>query len=108
VTQSKSKSPKAACVSAGTLTLFWIEGYGGGLFLPFKDLTNRTETYGGGRYLYDTIKGADLSASPEAVILDFNFAYNPSCAYGPDWICPLAPRENALPFPVSAGERAFS
>jgi uncharacterized protein (DUF1684 family) len=89
------------------LSLYWLQGYGGGLFLPFKDLTSGGATYGGGRYLYDAIKGADLGAGPDAVTLDFNFAYNPSCAYSPQWICPLAPRENALPVAVEAGERAF-
>ena len=64
----------------GTLDLFWVAGYGGGLFLPFGDATNGDTTYGGGRYLYDTIKGADLGASGSELILDFNFAYNPSCA----------------------------
>jgi uncharacterized protein (DUF1684 family) len=94
-------------VEASTLTLYWIEGYGGGLFLPFKDRTNGAGTYGGGRYLYDTIKGADLGAGPESIVLDFNFAYNPSCAYSADWVCPLAPAENTLPFALEAGERAF-
>lgn len=89
------------------LTLFWIEGYGGGLFLPFKDSTNGIETYGGGRYLYDTIKGADLGAYPHGILLDFNFAYNPSCAYSPRWTCPLAPAENTLPLRIDAGELAF-
>ncbi len=89
------------------LTLYWIEGYGGGLFLPFKDRTNGTETYGGGRYLYDTIKGADLGAGPDTMLLDFNFAYNPSCAYSPQWTCPLAPAENNLPLRIEAGELAF-
>ena len=89
------------------LSLFWIEGYGGGLFLPFKDATNGHETYGGGRYLYDTIKGVDLGVSNEKILLDFNFAYNPSCAYHPRWVCPLSPRENTLPFPVTAGEKDF-
>jgi len=89
------------------LALYWLEGYGGGLFLPFKDLTNGAGTYGGGRYLYDTIKGADLGAGPDLIVMDFNFAYNPSCAYSPKWICPLAPRENTLPTRVEAGERMF-
>ena len=87
-----------------TLTLFWLEGYGGGLFLPFKDQTSGRETYGGGRYLYDTVKGADLGAAPDSILLDFNFAYNPSCAYNPRWVCPLAPRENVLDFRIEAGE----
>ncbi len=97
----------AVQVRAATLTLFWIEAYAGGLFLPFKDGTSGVETYGGGRYLYDTIKGADLGAGPDSILLDFNFAYNPSCAYDPRWVCPLAPRVNTLPFRIEAGELAF-
>jgi uncharacterized protein (DUF1684 family) len=87
------------------LALYWIEGYGGGLWLPFGDSSNGTSTYGGGRYLYDTIKGADLGASADELVLDFNFAYNPSCAYDDRWSCPLPPAENRLPLGVSAGER---
>ena len=87
------------------LTIYRIEGYGGGLFLPFADASAGSETYGGGRYLYDTIKGADLGASGSILIADFNFAYNPSCSYSPDWVCPLAPPENHVPNPVRAGER---
>lgn len=90
-----------------TLSLYWIEGYGGGLFLPFGDASNGRATYGAGRYLYDTIKGADLGAATDHLILDFNFAYNPSCAYNPRWVCPLAPYENRLPVPIEAGEMAF-
>ena len=89
-----------------SLSLFWIEGYGGGLFLPFKDASNGRATYGGGRYLYDTIKGADLNTGWNDFILDFNYAYNPSCAYNDQWFCPLAPPENRLSFAVAAGERA--
>ena len=87
------------------LTLFWIEGYGGGIFLPFADATNGTDTYGGGRYLLDTIKGADLGAYEGRLVLDFNFAYQPSCAYAPLWVCPLAPPENRLAASVRAGEK---
>jgi len=89
------------------LTLFWIDGYGGGLFLPFGDATNGADggAYGGGRYLYDTIKGADLGADRERIVLDFNYAYNPSCAYNERWVCPLSPPENRLTIPVRAGER---
>lgn len=88
------------------LTLYWIEGYGGGLFLPFKDLTAGSLTYGGGRYLIDAIKGADLGLDPDGrLILDFNFAYHPSCAHNPAYVCPLAPSENVLSHPVPAGER---
>ena len=94
------------------LSVFWMEGYGGGLWLPFGDSTNKNETYGGGRYLYDSIKGADLGAgadpSGNTMLLDFNFAYNPSCAYDHRWSCPLSPPENKLPLAVRAGELAFS
>ena len=89
------------------LTLFWIMGYGGGIFLPFKDLTSGTETYAGGRYLIDTIKGADLGWEDDRLVIDFNFAYNPSCAYNDQWVCPLAPLENSLNFPILAGEKKF-
>lgn len=88
-----------------SLSLFWLEGYGGGLFLPFGDATNGALTYGGGRYLLDTIKGADLGFMTAGAALDFNFAYNPSCAYNPDWVCPLTPPENRLPLAVTAGEQ---
>ena len=87
------------------LALYWLEGYGGGLWLPFSDATSGAETYGGGRYLYDTIKGADLGIAGAEIVLDFNFAYNPSCAYDERWSCPLSPPENRLPFAVTAGER---
>ena len=90
----------------GELTLFWIEGYGGGLFLPFRDATCGGETYGGGRYLLDAIKGADLGAGGDGrLILDFNFAFHPSCAHAPDWVCPLAPPDNDLPNVICGGER---
>ena len=88
------------------LTLYWISGYGGGVFLPFRDATNGTETFGAGRYLLDTIKGADLGCTEDGrTILDFNFAYNPSCSYSELWVCPLAPLENSIPRPLLAGER---
>jgi uncharacterized protein (DUF1684 family) len=94
----------------GDLTLFWTLGYGGGLFLPFRDATAGQETYGAGRYLTDTIKGTfgrGLAVDGERVVLDFNYAYNPSCAYNSRWACPLAPPENRLDAPVRAGELAF-
>ncbi len=90
----------------GELTLYWLGGYGGGVFLPFTDATSGTETYGGGRYLLDTIKSADLGEAPDGrVILDFNFAYAPSCAHAPRFVCPLAPKGNRLPQPVRGGEK---
>ncbi len=86
---------------------FGSGGYGGGLFLPFADATNRRSTYGGGRYLLDTVKGADLGSAGSRLILDFNLAYSPSCAYNPRWVCPLAPAGNRLDFPVPAGENTL-
>ena len=88
-----------------SLELYWLEGYGGGLFLPFSDTTSGDETYGGGRYLLDTVKGADLGTEVGRLVLDFNYAYNPSCAYDIKWVCPLAPLQNRLAIPVHAGER---
>jgi hypothetical protein len=94
--------------SAQSLELYWLEGYGGGLFLPFRDGTSGRETYGACRYLLDTVKGADLGMDGSRLILDFNFAYNPSCAYDPKWVCPLAPPPNRLTVRIEAGERATS
>jgi uncharacterized protein (DUF1684 family) len=89
----------------GDLEVYWIAVYGGGVFIPFRDTTSGTETYGAGRYLLDTIKGADLGGSGDRLVLDFNYAYHPSCAYDPRWSCPLAPPANRLAVPVRAGER---
>ena len=94
----------------GELTLFWLTGYGGGLFLPFWDPTAPAETYGAGRYLVDTIKGTfgrGMVLDGDDAVLDFNYAYNPSCAYDSRWACPLAPWENRLTAPVRAGELNF-
>ena len=88
-----------------TLPVYWLDGYGGGIFLPFRDATAGEETYGAGRYLFDTVKGADLGSRGDRLILDFNFAYNPSCAYDPKWVCPLAPPGNRLDVAIRAGER---
>ncbi|HST25165.1 MAG TPA: DUF1684 domain-containing protein [Gaiellaceae bacterium] len=89
-----------------SLDCLWLQGYGGGLFLPFGDASNGATTYGAGRYLLDTVKGADLGQDGDALVLDFNFAYNPSCVYNPRWVCPLAPAANRLPVEVEAGERS--
>ena len=94
------------------LTVFSLVGYGGGLFLPFRDATSGNETYGGGRYLFDTVKNTDglaldLTPSSPEITIDFNFAYNPSCVYDARWACPLAPRENWLTVPVRAGEMMY-
>jgi len=92
---------------ARRLALFWLPEYSGGLFLPFRDGTNGRETYGGGRYLLDTAKGADLGGDPDAgtVVVDFNFAFQPSCAFDPRWSCPLSPPDNRLEIEIRAGER---
>jgi len=91
--------------SSVSLDLYWLEEYGGGLFVPFRDATSGSETYGAGRYLLDTVKGADLGAVNGRLALDFNFAYHPSCVYDPRWICPLAPLANRVLIPIRAGER---
>jgi len=90
---------------ARQLDLYWLDGYGGGVFVSFADATSGTETYGAGRYLLDTIKGADLGEADGRLVLDFNFAYNPSCSYDPRWVCPLAPPGNRLAVAVRGGER---
>ncbi|MGH2685667.1 MAG: DUF1684 domain-containing protein [Actinomycetota bacterium] len=87
------------------LAVWWLDAYAGGAFVPFRDSTAGRETYGGGRYLIDSAKGADLGSAGDRVVLDFNYAYHPSCAYDPRWACPLAPAENRLGFAVAAGER---
>lgn len=87
------------------LDVFWLDAYGGGLFIPFADATTGSSTYGGGRYLIDTVKGADLGVEAGRLVLDFNFAYQPSCSYSPRWVCPLAPASNRLDLAVEAGER---
>jgi uncharacterized protein len=99
----------------GALDVWRLRTYGGGLFVPVKDALAGAPggTYGGGRYVLDTIKGADLGpgatgagapGDPSTVVIDLNFAYNPSCAYDPAWACPLAPPGNVLPVPVPVGE----
>ncbi|MEU4014436.1 DUF1684 domain-containing protein [Microbacterium sp. NPDC028030] len=93
---------------AGPLDVWRLMSYGGGLFIPVRDglAGHPGGTYGGGRYLVDTIKGADLGSDAVrgTIVLDFNFAYNPSCAYDPAWACPLAQPGNVLDVPVPVGE----
>jgi uncharacterized protein (DUF1684 family) len=95
----------------GSLDVWRLKSYGGGLFVPVRDALSGKPggTYGGGRYLLDTIKGADLGrgAKPDSIVLDFNFAYNPSCAYDPEWACPLAPKGNIVAGEIPVGERYF-
>jgi uncharacterized protein (DUF1684 family) len=88
----------------GDLDVWWLASYGGGVFVPVRDATAGSATYCGGRYLLDTVKGADLGGDNGRLILDFNFAYNPSCAYDPAWACPLPPAGNTLGRALLAGE----
>jgi uncharacterized protein len=88
----------------GTLDVWWLTSYGGGLFVPLKDTTSGRTTYGGGRYLLDSTKGADLGRVEDRLVLDLNFAYAPSCAYDAAWACPLAPEGNTLATEVPVGE----
>ena len=95
----------------GELSLWWLAAYGGGLFLPVRDATSGPQSYGGGRYLTDTVKGTHGRGvemlSRTRVLLDLNYLYNPSCAYDDQWLCPLAPEENRLTVPISAGELKY-
>ena len=95
---------RAHLPGGGGLDVWWLATYGGGVFVPVKDASAGSATYGGGRYLLDTVKGADLGGDGGHLILDFNFAYNPSCAYDPRWVCPLTPPENRLELAVRGGE----
>jgi uncharacterized protein len=89
----------------GTVDVWWLDSYGGGVFVPLRDGSAGRGTYGGGRYLLDTVKGADLGGGDGRLVVDLNFAYHPSCAYDPRWSCPLAPDGNRLTADVQAGEQ---
>jgi uncharacterized protein (DUF1684 family) len=93
---------RAGVPAVGELDVWWLLGYGGGMFIPVRD--SALQTYGGGRYLIDTVKGADLGGDGDRLVLDMNFAYNPSCAYDPAWACPLAPAGNTVAVPLPVGE----
>lgn len=90
----------------GSLAAWKLQSYGGSIFVPFRDGSSGREggSYGAGRYLLDTIKGAYLGGSGETFILDFNFAYNPSCAYDEAWACPLPGMDNRLAADIPVGE----
>jgi hypothetical protein len=87
------------------IDVWWLHQYGGGLFLPLRDGTAGHGSYGGGRYLLDSAKGADLGGCDDTVVIDLNFLYHPSCRYNPRWQCPLAPVGNTIKTAVRAGER---
>lgn len=89
----------------GELTIY-ADTYGHDLFLPFKDVTNGDETYGAGRYL-DNHRPTIQRLQGELYQIDFNYAYNPYCAYQTNYSCPLPPRENWLKIPIRAGEKDF-
>jgi uncharacterized protein (DUF1684 family) len=88
-----------------SVDVWWMDQYGGGLFVPLRDGTANEESYGGGRYLLDSAKGADLGGGSDWLVVDLNFLYHPSCRYAPEWQCPLAPAGNVVSAPVRAGER---
>jgi len=87
------------------IEVWWLQQYAGGLFLPLRDGSAGTTSYGGGRYALDTAKGADLGGTAHSLVVDLNFLYHPSCRYNPAWVCPLAPAGNRISEPVLAGER---
>lgn len=83
------------------LQLRETEEYRDYLFLPFSDLTNGEETYGGGRYLDLSIPEGD------SIVINFNKAYNPYCAYDEKYSCPIVPKENTLDYAIKAGVKKF-
>jgi len=96
---------RLAVPALGSLDVWWLHAYGGGVFVPFKDATAGVTSYAGGRYVLDTVKGADLGGDRTHLVVDLNFAYNPSCAYSPVWTCPLPPPGNVLTGAVPVGEQ---
>jgi uncharacterized protein (DUF1684 family) len=96
---------RVALPIGGTLDVWWLHQYGGGIFVPLRDGTSGRGSYGGGRYLLDTAKGSWLGGTETSITLDLNYAYHPSCRYNPRWQCPLAPSGNTITAPVEAGER---
>ena len=87
------------------LTLY-SDLYGQDFFLPFRDATSGKETYGAGRYL-DNHRPSIAQIQGNRFRIDFNFAYNPYCAYSESYSCPLPPQENWLSVPIAAGEKKF-
>lgn len=100
-----ARSTELTPLLGAELTLYWLDQYGGGLFLPFKDASCGSASYGGGRYLIDSVKSAFLGVTSAGRLrLDFNYAYFPSCAHDDRYVCPLSPQENTLPVAITAGE----
>lgn len=94
---------KASLSLYENMTLLANPVYKDYLFLPFKDETNGISTYGGGRYL--NMSKADTEDGE--IVIDFNKAYNPWCAFSSGYNCPIPPLENHLPFEVPAGEKQY-
>lgn len=92
-------------LAPASIAVWWLGQYGGGLFMPLRDGTAGDSSYGGGRYLLDTAKGADLGGARDTIVVDLNFLYHPSCRYNSRWQCPLAPPGNVITYAVQAGER---
>lgn len=88
-----------------TLTIY-SDAHGHEFFMPFRDATSGSETYGAGRYL-DNHRPGLVDLGNGRFQIDFNYAYNPYCAYSPYYSCPLPPRENWLNVPIRAGEKSF-
>ncbi|MHA7155772.1 DUF1684 domain-containing protein [Arthrobacter sp. TMN-50] len=90
----------------GRLALWRLASYGGGLFLPLRDGSagQPSGTYGGGRYVLDTVKGSHLGVVDDRLVIDLNFAYNPSCAYDESWACPLPGADNRVGVELRVGE----
>lgn len=84
-----------------SIDLAKIEKYKNHIFVPFRDASNGEETYGGGRYIDLEIPQGD------SIVIDFNKAYNPYCAYAHRFSCPIPPAENTLPIAILAGEKNF-
>ncbi len=87
--------------------IIYSDPQGEDLFMPFKDATNGTETYGAGRYM-DSYRPGMRQIADTRYEIDLNYAYNPYCAYSPYYSCPLPPRENWLKVPIRAGEKKFA
>jgi uncharacterized protein len=96
----------ATLPGVGELDVWRLRSYGGGVFVPMRDAGcgKPGGGYGAGRYLLDTVKGADLGGDGGRLVIDLNFAYAPSCAYDPAWACPLAPAGNRVEVDVPVGE----
>jgi hypothetical protein len=90
---------------AATVDVWSLRQYAGGLFVPLRDGSAGRTSYGGGRYLLDTAKSADLGGDGTGLVVDLNFLYHPSCRYDSAWQCPLAPPGNTVAAAVDAGER---